>query len=40
MHQQQLQACDLMDCGLEQLLMPVGLPKELSSKLSSFAVGF
>ena len=39
MHQQELQACDLIDCSLEHLLLTVGLPKELGGKVSGFAVG-
>lgn len=40
MQQHQLQARDLMDCGLEHFLLPVGLPEELSSELTGFAIGF
>jgi len=38
MQKHQLQARDLMDCGLEHFLLAVGLPEQLSGKVTGLAV--
>lgn len=40
MQQQQLQARDLMNCRLEHLLLPAGLPEKLGGELPGFAIRF